>query len=88
MDEKLKSEIERAVKEANEIYEYIESQHGRQDWMGDTERFIALTFLTTRDLIKHSVILSRLTKWLIGLTITLAIIAVVQAVFMSIQLWG
>lgn len=80
MDDNLKSEIDKAVTEANEIYEYIESKHGRLDWMGDTERFMALTFLTTRDLVKHSVTLSRLTKWLIVLTVSLAFLAAAQLI--------
>ncbi|HEY51026.1 MAG TPA: hypothetical protein G4O20_04390 [Dehalococcoidia bacterium] len=78
MDKKLKSEVDRAIPEANEIYEYIKSNYGDQPWMGDTERFMALTFLSTRDLVKHSIVLTGLTRWLRGLTIVLGVLALAQ----------
>ncbi|MDD5038213.1 MAG: hypothetical protein PHN78_02735 [Dehalococcoidales bacterium] len=86
MDDNLKSEIDEAIAEANEIYEYIQSKHGRQEWMGDTERFMALTFLTTRDLVKESIVLSRLTRGLIGLTIALGFLTLTQVGILSYQI--
>ena len=78
LNENEKKEINRRCLEANAIYEYIKQEKLEQAWTGDTERFMALTALFTKDLVNHSITLSRLTKWLIGLTLALLFVGIMN----------
>jgi len=80
LEEKEKEEIRRMVNEADAIYKFIQKSKLDATWMNDSERFMGFTFIHTKNLVKHSIILSKLTRWLIGLTITLVILSVVQII--------
>ena len=73
-----KHEIRERCLEANAIYDYIEQEKLVENWKHDTERFIAFSALFSRDLVEHSITLSRLTKWLIVLTIALFFLGIMN----------
>ena len=62
------------------IYLYIEKTGLSKEWMGDSERFMGFTFSHTKALLKHSITLTKLTRWLIFLTIALVISSAVQII--------
>ncbi|MBI2859041.1 MAG: hypothetical protein HYX90_08180 [Chloroflexi bacterium] len=84
LTEKTKMEIEDIVGELDAVYEFIEKRGLNKRWMGDSERFMGFGFFHTKALVKHSIVLSRLTWALIGLTAALFILSFVQLV----RIWG
>lgn len=78
LSEDEKKEIRRRCLEADAIYEYTEEAKLGLKWKGDTERFMAFAALFTKDLANHSITLSRLTKWLIGLTLALLFVGIMN----------
>ena len=77
-------EIRIMINEATSIYEYIKKNNLNERWMGDSEQFMGFTFFHTKQLVKHSITLSKLTRWLIGLTIALVILSIVQIILFII----
>ncbi len=75
LEESEKEEIRILVRQAQAVYEFIEKvikEEGlKRDWTRDTERFMALTAGNTRNLVRHSIALTKLTCWLKWLTILL-----------------
>lgn len=76
--EKEKEELREAVKEAKAAYKLIQDEKLTGDWSGDSERFMALTYMHTKSLVAHSITLTKLTRGLIGLTIGLVIVSLVN----------
>ena len=66
---KEKSELENIVAEADALYDLMEQCKLGEKWKHDSERFMAFTAGHTRNLVKHSITLTKLTWLLIGLTI-------------------
>jgi hypothetical protein len=75
-----KEEFRKMIKNADELYELFENERLGAEWKHDSERFMGLTFMYTTTLVKESISLSKLTKWLIGLTIALAVLTFFQIV--------
>jgi len=80
LTEKGKKEIEEIIGEMWAIYMLIEKGGLHKPWMVDSERFMGFGFFYTKTLVKHSIVLSRLTWGLIGLTAALIILSIVQLV--------
>ena len=78
LNEKEKGELREIVEEAKTVYNFIEEERLTGSWSGDSERFMALTFMHTKSLVAHSITLTKLTHWLIGLTIGLVIVSLVN----------
>lgn len=78
LTEKGKKEIEDITGEMWAIYQYIEKGGLFKPWMADSERFMGFGFFHTKALVKHSIVLSRLTWGLIALTAALLILSIVQ----------
>jgi len=74
LEEKEKEEIRKMVDETTAIYEFLDTNEVSKKWMNDSERFIGFTFVHTKYLVKHSITLTNLTRWLIGLTIGLLVL--------------
>lgn len=85
LTKKEKKEIEEIIGEIEAIYQFIQKEGLYTEWMHDSERFIGFGFFHTKTLVKHSIVLSRLTRWLIGLTATLLILSFVQIVLYVIE---
>ena len=77
---KSKKEIEDIIGELWSIYLFIERGGLHKPWMGDSERFMGFGFFHTRALVKHSIVLSRLTWALILLTVALLVLSIVQPI--------
>ena len=77
---KEKKEIEEVIGELWAIYMFIEKGGLHKPWMGDSERFMGFGFFHTKTMVKHSIVLSRLTWGLIGLTAVLLIVSIVQLI--------
>lgn len=78
LTEKGKKEIEEIIGEMWAIYLLIEKGGLHKPWMDDSERFMGFGFFHTKTLVKHSIVLSRLTWGLIVLTAALLILSIVQ----------
>ena len=82
LEESEKEEIRILVRQAQAVYEFIDKvimeESLKRDWTGDTERFMALTAGNTRNLIRHSIALTKLTCWIKWLTILLAGLSLVH----------
>lgn len=78
LTEKGKKEIEAIIGEMEAIYQFIEKSGLNKSWMHDSERFMGFGFFHTKALVQHSIVLSRLTWGLIGLTAALLILSIVQ----------
>ncbi len=78
LTEKEKEEIKNIIGEMWAIYLLIEKGGLHKPWMDDSERFIGFGFFHTKALVKHSITLSKLTRWLIGLTTALLVLSIVQ----------
>ena len=78
LTKKEQEEVLKIVDENSAIYLLIEKGGYHKEWMHDSERFMGFTFSHTKALVKHSITLTKLTRGLIGLTVALAIIAIVQ----------
>ena len=76
--EKEKEEIRKIVDETDVIYNFIEDNSLRRKWMGDSERFMGFSFFHTRELVKHSIALTKLTRWLEWLTFGLFLMTLIQ----------
>jgi len=83
LSNKEKGEIRKIIDETTAAYDFIEENRLYKGWMQDSERFMGFTFVHTRNLVRHSITLSKLTKGLIGLTIALVILSAVQ-IYLSI----
>jgi len=86
LGEKEKEELRNMIEETTSIYEFIQNNKLFKEWMHDSERFIGFTFIHTKNLLRHSITLTRLTRWLIGLTIGLVIVSLVHIVLIIISL--
>ena len=78
LTKKEEEEIRKIINETTDIYDFIQKNNLYQQWMGDSERFMGFTFVHTKNLLKHSITLSKLTGWLMALTIALLISSIVQ----------
>jgi hypothetical protein len=78
LTEKEEKEIRKIIDETTSIYDFMQKNDLYEQWMGDSERFMGFTFVHTKNLVKHSITLSKLTRWLIGLTITLVILSAIH----------
>ncbi len=74
LTQKEQEELIKEIEEAHAMYEFMEKQRLFRPWMGDSERFMGFTFLHTKALVKHSITLVNLTRWLKGLTIGLLVL--------------
>lgn len=74
ISQKQRREIKEHVNEMQSIYNFIEKTGMHKPFMDDCERFMGFTFLYSKQLVKHSIALENLTKWLIGLTICLVLL--------------
>ena len=68
-----KEEVRRMCEDMELIHQYVDDAHLLRRSKDDAERFIGLTFGHTRTLVRHSITLTKLTRWLIGLTLALVI---------------
>lgn len=80
LSERHKQAITRLAQKARATYDFLEKEKLTGSWSGDTERFMAFTYLATEALVEHSKTLSRWTKVLVFITIVLAVLAVAQIV--------
>jgi hypothetical protein len=78
LSDKEKNEIEKIVDEMQAVYLYIEKNKLYKEWMHDSERFMGFTFGHTRELVRQSITLGKLTTWLVWLTAILAILTLVN----------
>ena len=85
LEEKEKKEIRKMVEEATALYEFIQENGLTKRWMGDSEQFMGYTFIHTKNLVRHSITLTKLTHWLIGLTIGLAILSLVHIIILILS---
>ena len=78
LSKKEKEEIQRMCGDANAIYMYMQQENLHQKWTMDSERFMGFTALSTRDLVKHSITLSRLTTGLMVLSLALLVLGIMN----------
>ena len=79
------TEIENIVAEADALYDLMEQCKLGEKWKHDSERFMAFTAGHTRNLVKHSITLSKQTCVLIGLTVVLTVISAVNVYLLILQ---
>jgi len=78
LTKKGKREIEDIVRELDAVYLFIEESGLNKRWMHDSERFMGFGFFHTKALVKHSIVLSRLTWALILVNVALLVLSIVQ----------
>jgi hypothetical protein len=82
-----KEEFRKMIKNADDLYEFMEKERLGTEWKHDSERFMGLAFIHTATLVRESISLSMLTIWLIVLTIGLAILTLFQIIIGMIGLF-
>ena len=73
-----KKEMEEMVWKALSIHKYLTEKFLNVSTDFNTDVFFAVIASSTRDLVRHSVILAKLTRWLKWLTVSLFITAVIS----------
>ena len=68
-EQEKQKEIINLCEEATALYNFMETAKLGLDWKHDTERFMAFTAAHTKNLITHTITLTKLTWSLIGLTL-------------------
>jgi hypothetical protein len=81
-----KEELEEMVNKMAAVYLYSEQIKGSSEWKHDSERFLGFTFSHTRDLVRHSIALNKLTARLVWLTRVLAVLTLVNVVILIVEI--
>ena len=85
LEEKEKDELRKEVKYAQAVYDFIEKEDAMGHLRGDSERFMPMTFMQTKTLVAHSITLTKLTRWLIGLTIALTSLSITHIILLILR---
>ena len=83
LTEKEEKELDKIVNEMEHISKYINKKANEKDWIRsfDASLFSIFSFSHTKALVKHSMALNNLTRWLKWLTIALILLTLVDISF-------